>query len=182
MALGRRQESGVRTPFVTELELPILPSDATNKQYVDSVTVGTTISTIDGNSIVMFPDASRSKTLSIETTEFNWNMNSVRKNNWISIGNAIGSNQNHNIPHNATIVKWTASAYNTDGNTKNIHLYINGTETSNYITFAATTTQQTIQDLVEDIDVSAGDEIRFKSDNSNSKIKNLVITMWLRWR
>lgn len=181
MALGRRIVTGVRTPFVTELDLPLLPSDAANKQYVDSKTPVFT-NTIDGNLIVMFTDTSRSKDLSVETTEFNWNINGVRKNEWVSIGNAIGSNQNHTLPHNATIVKWTASAYNTTANVKNIHLYINGVETSNFITYTANNTQQTIQNLVEDIDVSAGDEIRFKSDNTNNKIENIVITLWIRWR
>jgi hypothetical protein len=140
------------------------------------------LATIGGYSIPAYINATKGgKTLSVETVALTWSEANVGNNDWLQIGTARDADTGHVIPFDATIVGGTIQVEKTNGNTKNIRLYVNGTEVNNALFNVSGSGEFIYVDNSFNIDVNAGDKIRIRG-GSGGTIEDSVITLFFKWR
>lgn len=122
-------------------------------------------------------DGGKSKWLSVDEQHYDWASN-VASGKYLKIGDAMGTGVGYKIPVNATITKITARA--TGGNlTKEIQIRKNGSPTS-LKTFSLVAGEYTSVD--DNIDISSGDFIQSYVSGTGASVKDIVISVYLRWR
>jgi len=122
-------------------------------------------------------DGTRAKWLSIDEQHFDWGENSA-SGKYLKIGSAIGTEVGYKIPMDATITMITARA--TSGNlSKSIQLRKNGSSTS-IKSFSLSSGEYTSNN--DNINLSAGDYIQVYVEAGSTPVKDIVISIYTRWR
>jgi hypothetical protein len=141
-----------------------------------------TFSTINGQAILTYADATRVKTLSTDSFAVTFSENKVGNNDWVNIAGAIDATSGFIIPLNATVVGATMHTANNNGNTKNLDLYVDGVSTASILTVTGAAGEQEDRDETLNIDVNQDQKVRIRGDAAGGTIEDTVVTLWLRWR
>lgn len=144
---------------------------------------GLSVTTIGGQEVLTLVDTTRSnKVLSVETSAITWAENNITNNDWVRIGNSTDASSGYVVPLDATIVKVVAHTSDDNGNSKDIDLYIDGSNNGAIVSFTAVSGENEFTDNTLNIDVDAGEKIRLRGDAAGGLIDDTVITIWLKWR
>jgi len=152
---------------------------------IESLTFATfpaVTSPAEDQTLLAFTDATRSKTLSVETHTFQWAENTVGNNDWIQIGNASDADSGWVMPFDGTIVGMTAYCEDAGGATFDIDLYINGADNGAVAVLTGTDVSDT--DPTLDIDFSAGDKLRLRGDRTagGGSLGDTNVALLVKWR
>ena len=141
------------------------------------------ISTINGQPIMTYTDTTRTETLSVESNTYSFGENKVSHLDWIiPAGNANDADSGHVMPLDGTIVFTTAHCEDTDGNSKDIHVFVEGVDQGSAGTLSGGA-NATFTNTTEDHDFSQGDRIRVQAMGSGTgDIKDTVVNVTVRWR
>ena len=139
------------------------------------------IATIGGNDMVVFDDTVRGKTLSSETQILYFAEAAIGNNDWIQVQHASDADSGYIMPFNGTIVSVVAQCENTNGNTKDINLYINATNQGSIGQFTGLG-EQSFTNTSLNIDVAAGDKIRLRGAPGQGTIQDTNIQVRIKWR
>ncbi len=140
------------------------------------------LATIGGYAIPAYINATKGgKTLSVETISLVWSEANIGNNDWVQIGTARDADTGYIVPFDATIVGGTIQVENTNGNTKNIRLYVNGTQVNNALFTVSGSGEYIGVDNSFNIDLNAGDKIRMRG-GSGGTIEDTVIQLFVKWR
>lgn len=175
--------------FVTDFESAIGDGDIISYDNSSGKWINTSLpsgsiglSTINGQLIPTFIDTGRgSKTLSVETTNVRWAEANVSNNDWIQFGHASDADSGFILPHNGTIVRVVGHCENTVGNSKNINLYIDGTNNGSIGQFVGAGEQNFVNNALN-IDVNSGQKLRMRGAPASGTIRDTSIILWIRWR
>ncbi len=142
-----------------------------------------TISTINGQLVPTFVDTTRAnKVLSVSSQNVIYAENQVNDGDWIRIGNASDADSSYIAEMNGTITYTTGHCENTAGNSKEIHLFINGVDQGNIGVLTGGQNAQFINTTL-DIDFAQGDRIRLQGqDGAGGVIQDTVVRLTLKWR
>jgi len=153
----------------------------------DSLTIGTVnnleFSTINGQPVLTFEDSTRAnKRLSVYDHPIMFADNDLSDLEWMEIGDANNADSSYIADLDGTVIMATGHCEDTDGNSKEIHLYINGVDSVTLGTLSggsnATFTNTTIN-----VNFSQGDRIRARAHNgSGGEINDTVVKVTLKWR
>jgi len=139
------------------------------------------LTTIGGNTLPVFLDASRSnKELSVETQNYLWAEASIGNNDWIQIQHATDAQSAYVMPFNATIVSVQMQCENTNGVNKTINYYINNSNQGAIGQFNGGGEQVYINTAL-DINLNAGDKLRLRGAGGGN-IQDTNIQLRIKWR
>lgn len=140
------------------------------------------VSTINGQPIMTYTDTTRTKTLSVESHVYNFGENALTHLDWIRIGNVADADSGHIMPLDGTIVYFTAHCENTNANSKDLHLFRDGTDEGSLGTLSGGANAE-VTDTTIDIDFSAGEKIRIQAQGAGSgQIEDTIANVTVRWR
>ena len=159
------------------------------QQVADGVTdilglTGLAISTINDNPVMTITDDTRGdKQLSVDSNMFSFGENQVSHLDWIrAVGNATDADSGYIMPLDGTVVFATGHCENTNANSKDLHLFINGVDVGSVGTLAGGA-NATFADNTIDLDFVAGDRIRLRAIGSGTgSIQDTVASVHVRWR
>ena len=141
------------------------------------------ISTINGQLVPTFEDTTRgNKQLSVAAHDVHWAENVLSDNDWLRIGNANDADSGYIAELDGTIVFCSGHFEQTNANSKNVHLFINGADQGSLGTLGGGANATFINTTIN-IDFSQGDRIRLQAQNgSGGNIQDTVVRMSLKWR
>jgi len=140
------------------------------------------IDTIGANPMPVYADTSRSnKVVSVETATYSWEENALGNLDWVRMGNASDAQSGYVVPFNGTIVSSAMQCENTNGNTKDIDLYINGTNIGSVGQFTGAGEQTDVTTTLN-IDFTAGDKLRLRAGATGGQILDTNIQLRAKWR
>lgn len=149
---------------------------------------GMTFSTINGQTILTYVDATRGETLSTDSTAVAFGENRVGNNDWMEIGGAVDALSGYIMPMDGTIVGASIhSASVPNGNTKTFDLYVDAaipTGGTGLLSLTGTVgdVEKSTSVNTTDINVNQNQKIRIRGDAAGGTIQDTVITLWVRWR
>lgn len=148
----------------------------------DTVTTALTISTIGGQPIPTYTDTTRSnKTLSLETANFVWSELGVGNNDWIKIGEASDATSGYIMPFDGTIIRATGHTEDTNGNTKDIDVYVDAASQGSVGQFTGAGEQE-FSSTSLNIDFTAGQKLRLRGRTGQGTIGDTVVSVFVKWR
>lgn len=143
---------------------------------------------INGQPTVVFGDTTRlegspatSKLLSIAEQPIMFSENKLSDQDWIAIGDAIDADSGYIADFDATLVYASAHCEDTGGNSKDVHLYINGVDNGSIGTLSGGANATFINNTI-DVDLDQGDRIRLRAEGSTGAIQDTVVKLTLKWR
>ncbi len=140
------------------------------------------LTTVSGNTMAVFLDASRAnKELSIETANYLWAEAAIGNNDWVQIQHATDAQSGYIMPFNGTIVSIVMHCENTNGNTKDIRLYLDTTNQGSIGQFIGTGEQEYTNTALN-IDVVAGVKLRLRGAPGQGTIQDTNIQLRIKWR
>ena len=144
---------------------------------------GLTTTIINGHPMLTLEDTTRSdKVLTVAETHLMFAENKLTDGDWIQIANANDADSSFIANFDGTVVNISAHCENTDGNSKEIRLYINGVDTVGVGTLSGGA-NATINDTTLNTDFSQGDRLRLRAINgSGGNIQDTVIKLTVKWR
>lgn len=162
----------------------------TGQQVADGVETilglpdGLTTSTINGQPIVTYTDSTRTKQLSVESNTLSFGEKKVDHLDWLNlVGDAVHADTGYIAPLNGTLVMATGMTVETNGNTKDIHLFVNGVDQGSIGQLTGAGPIDTFTSTTLDIDFAQGDRLRLQGQGSGtSKIDDTQVTLYIRWR
>lgn len=142
-----------------------------------------TISTINGQLVPTFEDTTRgNKQLSVAAHDVHFAENVLSNLDWLRIGNANDADSGYIAELDGTLVFASAHCENTNANSKDIHLFINGADQGSLGTLGGGANVTFINTTVN-IDFSQGDRIRLQAQQgSGGNIQDTVVRLSLKWR
>lgn len=173
------QDSGVT---VDDSDNVVIPGSVTISSTASpNVTGAMTVESINGQPMLVMEDTTRAnKKLSIDTVNMAWGENALTNFDWIQSTGASDADSSYIMPFDGTIIVATAHCENTNGNTKDIRLYINTTlngTAMGTLTGGANATFNTTLN----IDFNAGDRIRLRAWTGGT-IQDTLVSLWIKWR
>ena len=134
-------------------------------------------------SLLSFTDSVRSKTLSVESPTYQYSENTIRNNDWISMGDATDADSGWIMPYDGTVVTVTGHTEDANGNTYEIDLYVDGVDEGSVGTLSGAG-QDDFVDITTDIDFNAGQKLRLRGDRTagSSGLGDTTITLTVKWR
>jgi hypothetical protein len=183
---GSASASGASTLDIITTSGGILATTAADGAP-DSLTISTVYnmewSTIGGQEILTFEDPTRAeKRLSITDHPIMFSDNDLDDLEWLEIGDANNADSGYIADFDGTVVFATGHCEDTDGNSKEIHLYINGTDSATLGTLSGGA-NATFSNTTLNVNFSAGDKIRCRAHNgSGGEIEDTVVKVTLKWR
>jgi hypothetical protein len=141
-----------------------------------------TISTINGQPIPTFEDTTRGKQLSVADQPLTWSEMSLDHLDWLDIGAARDAESGYLADLDGTIVAAVGQCEDANANTKEIHVYINGTDQGSLGSLGPGANAAFINNTVN-IDFNRGDLIRLRAHNgSGGLIQDTVVKLTMKWR
>lgn len=179
-AIGFDSGSGIELSISSDTGSP--PAKAT----VNIATAGAMeLSTINGQPIMTFNDTSRGgKRLSFAEQSLTFSDVVISVNEWINIGNATDADSGYIADLDGTVVFATGHCENTNGNSKDIHLFINDTDQGSVGTLAgASPEESSFTTTTINVDFNQGDKIRLQAQQgSGLNILDTIVKLSIRWR
>lgn len=147
------------------------------------------LSIINGQPILTFFDTTRGtsspvtgKRLSVAEQVLTFAEPTLTQNDWLDIGNAVDADSGYIADLDGTVTFATGHCENTNTNSKEIHLFINGTDYGNIGTLSGGVDTSFINTTL-DVDFSQGDKIRLQAQQGNgAAILDTVVKVTIRWR
>lgn len=155
----------------------------------DTVTIGfdggLAMSLISGQPMLTFIDDTRGvsgKRLSVSDQVLVFAENQLAANDWLEIGSAVDATSGYIANFPGTIVHASIHCANGNGNTKNIHVFVNGVDAGSIGIVTAGANTSLINNTI-DIDFTQGDKIRLQAQQgSGGAIHDTVVKLTLKWR
>jgi|GEM_PF-5437104 len=145
----------------------------------DSLYISKTPTLINSQPHIVFNDNTRTKILSTTMNNFLWAEAKINNNEWMQIGHAVDTQTGYIMPFKGTIVGVAVHCENTNGNSKDFRIYINGNE--HVIGTLNSGNDVSLVDMSLNLDFSQGDKIRLRG-GSGGTIEDTVVTVFTRWR
>ena len=143
-----------------------------------------TISTINGQLIATITDSTRAnKQLSIDSHTYAFSDNLMSNGSWIEIGNAVDTDASWIMPFNGTVVGVTAMTEDCNGNTYDIHLFVNAADQGAIATLTGTGVDTDV-DVTLNLDFAQGDRLRLRAVQTagTSNSGDVTVGVMVRWR
>ncbi|MGI0077546.1 MAG: hypothetical protein ACREAU_09135, partial [Nitrosopumilaceae archaeon] len=142
-------------------------------------------SIISGQVLLTQPDASRgNKRLSVETSGIlEWSQSTVSNLTWLSPLSITAAAAGYVMPLKGTIIKVSAYCSNANGNTGNIHLFINSVDKGTIAILSGSGEQKTFSTTLN-IDFDANDKIRAQVQGLGllQTLADVIISVGVKWR
>jgi len=139
------------------------------------------IATIGGNDMVVFDDTTRAnKTLSAESQVLNFAESALSNNDWMQIQHATDADTGYVMPFNGTIVSIAMHCENTNGVSKAINYYFDGTIQGIIASFVGNVNEEVINTMLN-ADFTAGTKIRLRGGTGGT-IQDINIQIRVKWR
>ncbi len=144
---------------------------------------GLTISIINGQPMLTLEDTTRAnKILSVAEQDLIYAENALTNLDWIRIGNANDADSGFVADFDGTVMFATGHCENTNANSKQIHLFINGVDQGSVGTLIGGTDVSFINTTLN-IDFAQGDRIRLQAQQgAGAAIQDTVIKLTVKWR
>jgi hypothetical protein len=137
---------------------------------------------INGQPTIVFLDTIRSKTLSVSENPVVFSDNRLDNLQWVRIGNTVNASSGYIAEFDGTLTYASAYCADTGAATKNIHVFINGTDIGTIGLLSGGTDASFINTTLN-IDFNQGDKIRLRAaDGTPGKIQDTVVKLVLKWR
>lgn len=166
-------------------EIPIYNASVTaNENITPNQILAAAVSTINSQPVPTFVDTTRSnKVLSMSDVSFTWGENVLGHNDWIrTAGNAHNALSGYIMPLQGTVVYVGAHCEDCNGNTKDLHLYIDGVDQGSIATLTGVGEDSDFNATL-DLNFTQGQKLRLRSVGSGSgDIEDTVATVHVRWR
>ena len=145
--------------------------------------IGLELSIINGQPMLTFEDSTRSnKRISVAEQSLTFAENKLGDRDWIQIGNATHANSGYTVDFDGTVVYATGHCENTGGNSKEIHLFVNGVDCGSIGTIIGGSDATFINTTLDE-DFGRGDILRLQAQNgSGGDIQDTVIKLAVKWR
>ena len=150
---------------------------------------GLTVTVINSQPMLTLEDTTRGgKVLSVGEQSLPFGENALGHNDWLRIGgNATDADSGFIADFDGTVVYATAHCENTQGNSKQIHLFIDGTDVLPVTGIGTLTgpagTEQTFVNTTLNIDFNRGQKIRLQAQGiATGVILDTVVKLTLKWR
>lgn len=145
-------------------------------------TPGLAQTVINGQPMMTFEDTTRAnKILSISEQTYVWAENRLSDLDWVRMGNASDADSGYIADFDGTIVYATAHCENTNANSKDIHIYIDGTDAGS-IGALSGGINATIADQTLNLDFTQGQKLRLRAVGAGGAIQDTVIKLTVKWR
>lgn len=144
---------------------------------------GLAVVNINGQPTLTLEDSTRAdKILSIAEQVLSFSENRLDHNDWIQIGNANDADSGFVADFNGTIVYATGHCENTNANSKDIQLYVNGVDEGSIGSLFGGANAVFINNTLN-VDISQGDRIRLRAiDDATGRIEDTVVKLTIKWR
>lgn len=144
-----------------------------------------TVRVVNGQPMLMLTDTTRgspNKILSVAEQNLVFSENQLTENDWLDIGNAIDADSGYIADFDGTVVFATGHCENTNVNSKNIHLFINGVDQGSVGALSGGTDASFINTTL-DVDFVQGDKIRLQAQQgTGGGIQDTVVKLTVKWR
>ena len=174
-------------------------SDVTPSQAVVTISAegGLQLTVINGQPMFTYIDTTRGtgspvgspvsgKRLSVAEQAITFAENALTVNDWVRIGNSNDADNGYIADFDGTVTYATAQCENTNGNSKDIHLFINGIDKGSIgtlISVASPSGEATFINTTLNVDFVQGDKIRLQAQQgSGAGIGDTVVKLTLKWR
>jgi len=121
------------------------------------------------------------KNLSIEVVNVAFAKSEAKKRTWLTYASVSEQDSGYIASFDGTVVSATGYVNDSDSSNRNIELYINGNMVGAAISFVGNGGEESVVSTT-DFDFVAGDKIRLRADNVNTKLKKLTVTLRVKWR
>lgn len=141
------------------------------------------LTVIDGQPVITFIDTTRgNKILSVTDHPIVFSDKDLDDLEWVAIGDAIDADSGYIAEFDGTIVYATGHCEDTSGNSKEIHLFLDGVDSLTLGTLTGGVNAD-FSDVTLNLDFSKGDRIRLQAQNgAGGRIKDTVVKVTLKWR
>jgi hypothetical protein len=139
---------------------------------------GSTVQNIFGPT---YHDDFRDLELSIETATYSWSEANINDLEWIQLGVASDADSGYSMPYSGYIVSSAMQCENTNGTTKSIDLYVNGSNSGTIGTFSGVVVDQTQHTETLTIGFAQGDKIRLRGGAGGGNITDTNIQVRIKW-
>lgn len=158
----------VKTP-ISSLPFPVIP--------------GLTISIINGQPTLVLEDTTRAnKKLSISEQSLTFSNNTLGASQFMHIGTASDADTSYIAEFDGTIVYASAFCENTQANSKELRLFINGSDVG-LLGVLSGGANASFTNTTLNVDFSQGDRIRIRAGNTDlGSIQDTVAKIVLKWR
>jgi hypothetical protein len=174
-------------PLVDTDEIAVDDGGTTERHSIDDVVdaalPGVSVTIIDGQPFVTLIDTTRgNKVLSVAEQPLMFSDKSLTDLEWIAIGDAVDADSSYIADFDGTVVYATGHCENTGGNSKEIHLYINGVDSVTLGTLSGGA-NATFNSNTLNVNFSQDDRIRLRAHGvASGRIEDTVIKITLKWR
>ena len=174
-------------PLVSTDEIAVDDGGTTERHsisdVVDAALPGLTLTTINSQPMLTLVDTTRAnKVLSVAETNMLFSDNKVNDQDWLRIGQASDADSGYIAQFDGTLVYASAHCENTDGNSKEIHFYIDGTDSATLGTLTGGA-NATFNNTTLNVDFDQGDRLRLRAfDGSGDDINDVVVLLTIKWR
>lgn len=155
----------------------------TIEEVVDTVLPGVDVTTINSQPMLTLIDTTRgNKILSVAENNMIFSDNKLDDQDWMRIGEAADADSGYIAQFDGTLVYASAHCENTGANSKEIHLYIDGTDSATLGTLSGGT-NATFNNTTLNVNFDQGDRIRLRAeDGSGGAIEDTVVKLTVKWR
>ena len=174
-------------PLVDTDEIAVDDGGTTERHSIDDVVdaalPGVDVTTIDGQLVFTLVDTTRgNKVLSVAEQPLLFADNDLSDLEWMEIGDANNADSGYIMDFDGTVVFATGHCEDTGGNSKEIHLYIEGVDSATLGTLSGGA-DVSFSDNTLDVDFSQGDKIQCRAhDGSGGEIEDTVVKVTVKWR
>ena len=144
---------------------------------------GLALTTINGQPMLTVEDTTRAnKILSVGEQVLVWSDNKLNDQDWLRLGDAKHADSGYVMDFDGTIVYASAHCRDTNGNSKEIRIYVDAVDIAGIGTLTGGTNIE-INNTTLDVNFSQGQKIRLRAiDGSGDDIKDTVVKLTVKWR
>jgi len=144
---------------------------------------GMTLTVINGQPMITLEDTTRAnKILSVAEQSVVYAENALSDLDWIRIGTTNDADSGFISTYDGTLIAISAHCENTNGNSKDINLFIDGVDQGSLGTLTGGA-NALINDTVLNIDFNQGQRIRLRAMNgTGGNIQDTNVKLTIKWR
>lgn len=160
----------------------------TGSPSTDTVTIGIAgdpdlaLSIINGQPILTFVDSTRTKRLSVAEQTLVYSESQLTVDDWLDVGGAVDADSGFIADFDGTVVYATAHCEDTGIESKEIHLFINGSDAGTIGSLTGGPNATFINTTIN-VDFARGDKIRLQAKAGTiGAIQDVVAKLTIKWR